>query len=60
MANGAQFAMGTSPTRGAGAKPGTVVVENVVRPGTSRSVAAGKYGAMRQAVSTSSHGTRRA
>jgi hypothetical protein len=38
------------PTRGAGAKPGTVVVENVTRPGTSRSVDAGKYGAMRQAV----------
>ena len=39
-----------SATRGAGAKPGTVVVANVVRQGTSRSFDAGKYGAMRQAV----------
>jgi hypothetical protein len=44
------FAPETIADSRAGAKPGTVVVENVVRPGTSRSVDAGKYGAMRHAV----------
>ena len=50
MANHTRSLRKRSPARGAGAKPGTVVVENVVRPGTSRSVAAGKYGAMRQVL----------
>lgn len=36
--------------RSAAPTPARVVVENVIRPGTSRSVDATKYGAMRRAV----------